>query len=157
MTKFEVRPAPARRSLILGAGVLALACALAWTPTFESTGFAGVDDGPMHDGMESLNRSFRSLRRAKGDLAKITEGAVGMQKAIALCKGETPDTVAALEGDARAAALKEYRIQMIELMKESLNLERAALEDDAENVQATIRTLQGMQKKGHDQFKKDED
>ena len=48
MTQHEVRPAPARRSLILGAGVLALACALAWTPTFESTGFAGVDLSLIH-------------------------------------------------------------------------------------------------------------
>ena len=146
------------RTLVIGGGVLAIALALAITPTFSSAPSASADGGALHDGMEKLNRTFRGLRRAGDDYAKILDAAVEMQEAIMMCKGETPETVEELDGKKQGAALKEYRSQMITLMQEALELERAALEENAGKVKASVQKLQGMQKKGHDQFKgKDED
>ncbi len=115
-------------------------------------------DSKLDQGMEKLNRGFRGMRRARGDIQKTLELIPGMQEGALMSKGEMPHVVEDIKDEKeRAEALKRYRIQMIDLMTELLVLEKAALNGEAESVTASVQKLGRLQKTGHDEFREEEE
>ena len=145
-------------SKILRIGILvALVAAAGWMTWPQSEPVvARADGGEIHEGMEKMGRSWRQLRRAKNDFPKVLTAATAMQEAVLQCKDETPKTVEVLDESQRPKALLQYRMAMIEMMEELLNVEKAALARDTKKMNSSIAKLGALQKHGHKQFKGDD-
>ena len=130
-----------------------------WSLDPAGGGVARADgDSKLDQGMEKLNRGFRGMRRARGDIQKTLDLIPGMQEGALMSKGEVPHVIEEIKDEkARAEALKRYRIQMIDLMTELLVLEKAALNGEAESVTASVQKLGRLQKAGHDEFREEEE
>ena len=142
----------------LRVGVLvAVVASAGWIALPASTPeIARADGGALEEGMETMGRSWRQLRRAKNDFDKVLTAATAMQEAVLKCKPETPKTIAVLDESKQPRELVKYRLAMIEMMEELLNVEKAALAKDEKKMRAAINKLGALQKSGHNQFKGDD-
>ncbi len=144
-------------TVILAASVLAGVSVLAVSPSVTNCPVASADgedgDEPLEKAMEKLNRGFRDLRKAGSDYAKVLELATSMQQGAMMAKTETPETVSELDVKKQPMALKKFRLTMISLCEELLALEKAALNENAGQIKASVQKLRNIQQSGHKEFK----
>lgn len=145
--------------IIVASLLLAGACVLVAAGPWNGSPTARADeDSVLEQSMETLNGGFRTMRRmVRGEIdhAKLLEIAPGMQTSAIAAKGEMPHTIEELSSaEEKTEQRKEFRLGMIALATELLNLEKAALSKDDEAVKASVEKLGAIQKQGHDKFKK---
>lgn len=118
------------------------------------------DEHALADGMSTINRSMRRLRRQLANPAQNQASlalVVAAQEGAMVCKGLVPHHIEALEGEAKAAQIKGYRLEMNAAVVALLQLERNLLEGDNEAARKTFEALQGIEERGHEAYRSDDD
>lgn len=118
-----------------------------------------------HHGMEQAGGTMRSLRRSsftaatrEADLENIGLLQEGIM-AAKLDMASVRMAAAAKErfGDDSAKYFAEFRMTLVQTLMESLALEMAVIEGDAEAAKNSVAHIVQLQKEGHDLFQADED
>lgn len=133
----------------------------------------GVDrpGAPMADtldfegGMKQAGRAMRSLRRSsftaeskEGDLENIAMVQQGMLAAkMHMTEVHMAEQAKERFGDDTAKYEAEFRMMLIQTLMESLVLETAVIEGDAEAAKKSVAYLVQLQKDGHNAFQPEED
>jgi hypothetical protein len=120
------------------------------------------DDGQEHDetvlaqNMETIKKGMRRLRRGLKDQEQLPAALpliLSMQEAAHLCKIEIPAMAEGVEGEeAKATFVKEYRLGMIKMQGQLLQLETAVLNGDVAAAQKVFGGLKDSQEAGHEKF-----
>ena len=113
------------------------------------------DDSPLLKEMDILQDQLKSLRRNlkkpeenESSLKAIQE----MERSAVACKGMSFPMAEALEGEAKAALIKGYKLEMIAMIETILEMERALLEDDNDKARELYKTIKGFEDSGHEKF-----
>lgn len=118
------------------------------------------EEGPLHNGMESLNRSLRTLRKSLRDEARDAESLdalVKAQNAVSACKVETPPLTEKQPEEARAAYVVEFRKLLIRVQHGLLDVEDALLDGNRDRAVELLQATKDLEEPGHDRFTEDED
>ena len=145
-----------RTTSLLVLSLTALFIALPTTPleAARQPEFAD-DDSPLLKEMDILQDQLKSLRR---NLKKPEENANSlkaiqeMERSAVACKGMSFPMAEALEGEAKAALIKGYKLEMIAMIETILEMERALLEDDNDKARELYKTIKGFEDSGHEKF-----
>ncbi|MBC8404208.1 MAG: hypothetical protein H8E15_03195 [Planctomycetes bacterium] len=114
------------------------------------------DETVLAKNMETVKKGMRRLRRGLKDQEQLPAALpliLSMQEAAHLCKVEIPAMTAGVEGEeAKATFVKEYRLGMIKLQGQLLDLETAVLNGDVAAAQKIFGGLKDAQEAGHEKF-----
>ncbi|HIG11967.1 MAG: hypothetical protein ABGY71_12485 [bacterium] len=133
------------------------------SPTLQDTQGDHAEDedqSPLAQGMSRLNRSLRTLRKALRDesrKAESLEAIVDAQRGVSQAKTEVPPFTAAQPEDEREAFVLAYRLQMIQVERDLLDLEKALLSGDDQAAQKMLRTVKRREGPGHEKFTEEEE
>lgn len=137
------------KKLLFPVMMLATACLLP-TPV-------RADDTPMAKQMEALDDAYKGFRREK-DPAKGAAMAREAQDAVLKAIPMTPALLEEMpDGEAKAAAVASFRIQMGQLFVSLCQVEAAFVAKDLDKVTELVTELKSQKKKGHDEFMEDEE
>ncbi len=143
-------------SLSLAAATLAFAPALLQEEVKSPTAVpAGEDQTRIDQWMETIEEGMETLRKSVRDPALFGESIEVVEKmvqAAAWARTETPKMAANVAEGERAAFVRAYRKEMIELLVELLRLEAALLEGNTEDAQKIYKNLKKMEEAGHERF-----
>src|SRR5262245_35367184 len=94
--------------------------------------------------MEAMGRAFKKLQAQVKD-ASQNESSLAlvaqMQQSTLAAKAQIPDPVAKLSGEERAKQLTEYRLMMVSLLREELELENNLLNNDNPKAAESVAAL----------------
>jgi cytochrome c556 len=111
--------------------------------------------------MKSMGRSFKALKEMVKtntyDFAKIEASVKTSRESVKKCADQVPDTVAKLDEAAKKTALESYKKQMATLDAAYVKLGDAASKKDPVAVKSSFDELRDIMKKGHEEFRKDDD
>jgi hypothetical protein len=135
-------------------------------PGARGPGF-GAPGQPLsyHDSMEEAGRAMRGLRRSEfdgtsreADLASIQRIQVALLSAKArIDEVEMSDAARARFGDDVAGYHRAFRLSLIKALAQTLKLESAVAENDAEAAGEALATLREIQRASHDLFQQEEE
>lgn len=149
----------AHQSLLLAGLVLLPLAAFALAPRATANDPAWAGGGKLGNTMETLQSSQQKLGKAldKKDFATVLAQTLEMEKAVQEAKLETPPTAGAVkEPDKKKAFVAGFRKQMIELQKALLDLEAAAVDENAEEAKKVFEErIKQVKKDGHAKYKPD--
>lgn len=117
-------------------------------------------DSALHEGMNQLNRSLRTLRKSLRDESRDAESLLVVAEAergASRCKTETPPLTAQQPEAERAAYVAEFRRALIEVQRGLLDVEEALLAGDREGAQARLKAVKKLEGPGHDRFAPEEE
>jgi hypothetical protein len=124
------------------------------------------EEGSFEDHMSGAGLALRGLRRSIGndlgdgsDAAKMVQE---LQTELVGAKGAAEsapmsDTARADYGEDRAAFRRDLRLGLIEAIKETLTLEEAILNGDAQGAAASLKELRAVQREHHGLFKPEDE
>ncbi len=122
-------------------------------------------DASFHDQMETLGRLSRGLRRSAFD-AQSRESdldvAHRLQAAILSAKGQvasvpmSPQAKEHFGGDQSRYEL-EFRLAMIDTLRDALALERAILQGNSAEAKESVQAILAQRNEGHDLYQADEE
>ena len=72
---------------------------------------------------------------------------------VALAKGVLPPTINAMPEADRPKATEQYRLDLRNLLRASLDLEDEILSGDIDKAAASVKTMQDLEKSGHAEFR----
>jgi hypothetical protein len=110
---------------------------------------------PLVEAMEILHDNERIMKKAlkgEGDFAKALVAVVGMQDGAQKAKVLTPPMMETLDAPKRAAFLKGYRLEMIAMTKDLLDLEVLILENKLEESRTKFREVRDHEGVGHERY-----
>jgi cytochrome b562 len=108
--------------------------------------------------MEAMERAFKKLQAQISDPAQNTsslELITQMQQQTLASKSQTPKLVSQLPEDQRAKQLVEYRMMMVSLLQQELELENHLLNHENDKAAESLKAIDQLQKDGHKDFRKD--
>jgi hypothetical protein len=120
---------------------------------------AGVPDN-LEAAMKDMGRNFKILKSSATDPAKAADNlkAVSLlERDVTIAKSLLPPEVAKLSGDARKTAETNYRAMMISLLRTSLDLEEAIVDQKADEITKQVTGIGDLMKQGHKEFRKQDD
>jgi soluble cytochrome b562 len=107
-------------------------------------------------GMQAMGRAFRTINTGVKDatmnaatLAALAE----FQKGALEAKTGVPPMLAALPAEEKAAKTKEYKMDMVKLIRASLDAEDALLAGDNEKAATAVAAMAAAQTEGHAEFR----
>jgi hypothetical protein len=110
----------------------------------------------LHRNMEAMERAFKKLQsqvkersQNESSLALVTQ----LQQYTLAAKSQVPDPVAKLSGEERAKQLAEFRMMMVGVLREELELEHHLLNNDNTKAAESLAALGQLQKDGHKEFR----
>lgn len=155
-----------KRLLFLFAGLIALPCALSFTPPSqdehsgdEKGEHAAKPEASLHDEMEALEKSFKALRRSIRDEAQVAaslQNICDLQAAVLKCKLLQPPMIAGVPAEEQAAFIIAYRKEMLTLLKASIEMEEALLDGRHDETRAIYKKIHDTEESGHEKFVEDE-
>lgn len=110
----------------------------------------------LHDEMEKLQQAMRTLRRSlrdKEQMPAALTATVEAQLAAHRCKALTPIKIDELAEDKKSRAKVEYRLQMIEVCRQLLELEAKLVAGDLAGAGEVYKKLKPLERSGHDKFR----
>lgn len=122
----------------------------------QGRGPGGREPVGLEGSMKVMNGGLKRLQGAlaSNDLAQAAQIAIDMQRAAGVAKVETPWPAEKMTDVAQKAEfVKGFRMSMIELQRNLLDLEVAALEGKADDVKKIVEEkLKPMRNAGHDKY-----
>lgn len=125
-------------------------------PATQPTGMRPRGRQSLGGDMRSMDQAFKMIQAQYADptknestltyLATFETGALAAKSAI-------PPTINRMADDDKKKARDEYRSMMRNLLRASLDLEDQITAGDMDKAAATIATMQGIEKAGHDEFR----
>lgn len=119
-------------------------------------GGAGGPQQSLENNMKAMNRAFKTIGRQIDDATKdesTLKLVSDLQAATAAAKGQLPDQLAKLEGEAKAKAAADYRKQMMQALKEAIELEEALVGGNREGAKAAYAKIDQQMKEGHKAYR----
>jgi hypothetical protein len=122
---------------------------------------AGMDDdhdnSPLHQAMEKMQKAYRPLSRAlrnpvPADKATYLEQLQTIEQLAIEAKTYTPPSIEELPEAERPAKLAAYRSDLAQAIGTMLELERAILADDWDNVKTLGQKLGSERGQGHKKY-----
>ena len=118
-----------------------------------------------HHGMEQAGQTMRPLRRSSftaatraADLENIGLLQQGIMAAkLDMANVKMAEAAKERFGDDSSAYLAEFRMTLVQTLMESLALEMAVIEGDAEAAKNSVAHIVQLQKEGHDLFQAEEE
>ena len=110
----------------------------------------------LENSMKAMNRAYKAIGRQIDDATKdenTLKLASDLQAATAAAKGQLPDGVAKLEGEARTKAAAEYRAAMLLSLKTTIELEEALAAGDRAAAKAAYGKIDQQMKEGHKAYR----
>jgi len=114
----------------------------------------------LHETMEHLGKLFKQVRGSLKDSTKYAaaaDAAAKMEGLVLEAKTLMPEKVEKMPADQRAGAMKQYRLNLCELLGQLSQLESALVEGDQTKATAAPDACAATMKKGHEQFREEED
>jgi len=108
--------------------------------------------------MEGMERAFKKLQSQISDPAQNAsslELITQMQQQTLASKSQTPKLVSQLPEDQRVKQLAEYRMMMVSLLQQELELENHLLNNENDKAAESLKSIDQLQKDGHKDFRKD--
>ena len=113
--------------------------------------------GPLETEMKTLKKVTKELSRLDGQFEKGVDLAKQATDAIAKSRERVPAVVEEIKDEAeKKAALEEYKKEMDGLSKGYEAVAQACKDKDAAKLKEALDALDGMKKKGHEKFTKEE-
>lgn len=139
--------------------IAALAIVPHATARAESAPVSEWGGGKLGPSMQVLQSGQQKIGKAldKKDMATVLAQALEMQKAVQDAKLDTPPKAGEIkEADKKAEFVNGFRKQMIELQKDLLDLEAAALDDKPDDAKKIFdEKIKAAKKDGHQKYKGD--
>ncbi|HEY7087231.1 MAG TPA: cytochrome b562 [Tepidisphaeraceae bacterium] len=110
----------------------------------------------LHRNMETMGRAFKKLQAQVKDASQNESSlalVLQMEQSTLAAKAQIPDPVAKLSGEERAKQQTEYRMMMVSLLREELELENNLLNNDNTKAAESVAALVQLQKDGHKEFR----
>lgn len=114
--------------------------------------FGQPDHSPLHDEMEAMNRSFRTLNRQSADPAQKAanlELVASMQKNLETSRTMLPEKVGELSGAEKDKYLENYASYLDKLATELEALRVALDTDKPETVKTSLDTIRKLKNESH--------
>ena len=105
----------------------------------------------VEDGLRSLRRSVRDPEKNADSLATV----IACERAILGCKGEIPSMTAQVPEADREAFVTAFRLEMVSLLENFLELEKALLEERNDELRDLYKALKSMEDPAHERFTED--
>ncbi|HEX8521132.1 MAG TPA: cytochrome b562 [Tepidisphaeraceae bacterium] len=118
----------------------------------KSEGDTKNADKPMNKDMELMNKALQKITRDLKNPKKLetTLAAVSdLQKYTIACKDMKPEGATTRPAAELESYLKEYRIQMADVLKATADLEQQIVRGETDKAAATVKQLRALEKKGH--------
>lgn len=115
---------------------------------------------PLHETMEQMGKLFKQVRGSLKDTTKYAaaaDAAAKMEGLVLEAKTLMPEKVEKMPADQRADAMKQYRMDLCELLGRLSELESALVEGDQTKATAALDACGQTMKKGHGAFREKED
>ena len=113
----------------------------------------------LEQSMETINQSYRLLRRQVSDQTKnqaTIELLKKMQTSALMAATQAPPMAKKLPREKQGKFLLAYKRTMIELVTALLDIEAALLDADNTKAKQLFPKLSALKKKGHEMFKEEE-
>jgi hypothetical protein len=115
------------------------------------------DNSPLHQAMSKMQKAYRPLSRAlrnpvPADKATYLEQLQTIEQAAVEAKAYTPPSIEELPEAERPAKLAAYRADLAQAIETMLELERAILADDWDNVKTLGQKLGSERGEGHKKY-----
>lgn len=138
---------------LLSAGAFAVASS---GPTSPAPVSPVTWEGDLEESMEAMDQAFEAVLAAieKKDADAAMEPVGKMQTGCLHAKTMHPPKLRTVEDKDKAAFLSGYRKEMLALLKVTADLEIALIDKDFDKAKKLVDEIDGMQKKGHDTYKK---
>ena len=110
----------------------------------------------LENSMKAMNRAYKAIGRQIDDATKdenTLKLASDLQAATAAAKGQLPDGVAKLEGEAKTKAAAKYRAAMLLSLKTTIELEEALAAGNREAAKAAYAKIDQQMKDGHKAYR----
>lgn len=120
----------------------------------------GVEEGPLHDAMETLDRGMKAMRRSVTDpeqVAANVERVRGMQAAAVSSFGLCPQPFAPMTDAEQTAWRIGFDRKVLAVADGLLQLELALVEGRLEEAKEIHSQLTGLKKDGHDGYTQPEE
>ena len=134
--------------------ILALGLSLLMVGASESPVLAR-DESPLEEAMSNIKSKLRKVKRAlrAEDSVAALAGIGALEEAAIAAKKLEPAMATEEKDEAKKAALVKYfRLQVIELIGEMLKIEKALIEGDLEAAGKGVTKLQKIEHEGHERF-----
>ncbi len=115
---------------------------------------------PLQEAMKALDGPYRKLRRQIGDASRNAESLkllVTIQRGALAAMGMVPSMTPTLPEAERPQFILSYKRQMLDLIRTTLDVEAALLNNDNEAAKRIYRKLGTLRRKGHEQFQIEEE
>jgi hypothetical protein len=114
---------------------------------------ADVEETPLHDKMEEVNRSLKLLRRAGDDYEQCVDLVQQAQTLMLECFAFAPYSVGKMpEGKEKTVAIANYKKLMAKSYQNLCDLEIAYLSGDIEKIDLAMRDVKQGRKDGHEEY-----
>ena len=148
-------------SAIVGIGIFLVGIGQAQEQRRPTTGPGRPTDArpaSLERNMEGMERAFKKLQAQISDPAQnpsSLELITQMQQGTLASKSQTPKIVSQLPEDQRPKQLAEYRMMMVSLLQQELELENHLLNNENDKAAESLKAIDQLQKEGHKDFRKD--
>lgn len=129
-------------------------------PGMGGGGGGGGPQQSLEGNMKAMNRAFKTIGRQIDDASKdesTLKLVSDLEAATASAKGQLPDQIAKLEGEAKTAAMADYRRMMMQSLKDAIELEEALIAGNREGAKAAYAKIDAQMRDGHKAYRVDRD
>ncbi len=99
----------------------------------------------MNKDLQKITRDLKNPKKLESTLAAVTD----LQLRTINCKAMTPGGAATRPAEEVKGYSTEYRNQMADVLRATVDLEQQILKGETEKAAATIKSLRALEKKGH--------
>jgi hypothetical protein len=138
-------------AIVCTVGLIARQALATTAPVQEMEG-----ESPIIAAMEQVHDGERAMKKAfKGDAPDYVmalEAVVAMQQGTAKAKLLSPPMLESIDESKRPGFMKGYRMKLIAMGRDLLNLEELLLEEKLEEAKAMFKQVRGHEKEGHNTY-----
>lgn len=105
--------------------------------------------------MRDMGATLKKLKAEVADTTKVDAALQDLsqfERDVAIAKMGTPDKVAAMTGDEKTKAMKEYRGLLLKVLTKVVAAEQAVQDGKPDDATAALASLDALEKQGHGEF-----